>query len=113
MEAMREEMDSMAKNNVWELINLPPWCKCNGNKWFFKIKCHADGSINKFKACLVAKSFAQIKSIDYDEIFPLVVRFTFIRLLLALVTYLDLKLFQMNVKTIFPDGNLEKEIYTN
>ena len=48
--AMRDEMDSMAKNQVWELVDLPPGRKTIGNKWVLKIKRKADGSINKYKA---------------------------------------------------------------
>jgi len=41
------------------------------------------------------------------------VRFASICLLLALIVHLDLELFQMDVKTAFLNGNLEKEIYTD
>lgn len=55
--AMREEMDSMAKNYVWELVDLPPTRKSIGNKWVFKIKRKADGTIDRYKARLVAKGY--------------------------------------------------------
>ena len=110
---MKDEMDSMARNKVWELVNLPPQRKYIGNKWVFKIKCRANGSIDKFKARLVAKDFTQIEGIDYEETFSPVVRFASIRLLLALVAHLDLELFQMDVKTAILNGNLEEEIYMN
>ena len=71
MEAMRDEMDSMMRNKVWELVSLPPRCKSMGNKWAFKIKRRADGSIDKFKARLVAKGFTQIEGVDYEETFLL------------------------------------------
>jgi len=57
------------------------------------------------------KDFTQIEGIDYEETFSHVVRFASIRLLLALVAHLDLELFQMDVKTAFLNGNLEKDIY--
>jgi len=38
MDAMRDELDSMARNEVWELVNLPPRQKVIGNKWIFKVK---------------------------------------------------------------------------
>jgi len=108
---MKDEMDSMVRNKVWELVDLLPQCKSIGNKWIFKIKYRTDGSIDKFKARLVAKGFTQIEGIDYEETFSHVVRFASIRLLLALVSHLDLELFQMDVKNAFLNRNLKEEIY--
>ena len=48
-------MSSMDKNKVWELVDIPPNRKTVGNKWIFKVKRKADGSIDKYKARLVAK----------------------------------------------------------
>jgi len=63
MDAIKDEMDSMARNKVWELVDFPPQCKSIGNKWVFKIKRRADRFIDKFKARLVTKDFTQIKGI--------------------------------------------------
>jgi len=105
MDAMRDEMDSMLRNQVWELADFPPGRKSIGNKWVFKIKRRADGMIDKFKARLVVKGFTQIKGVDYEETFSHVVRIASIRLLLALVAHLDLELIQMDVKTAFLNCN--------
>ena len=104
-------MDSMAKNQVWELVDLPPGCKTIRNKWILKIKRKADESIDKYKAHLVAKGYTLREGIDYEETFSPVVRFVFIRLILAIVAHLDLELFQMDVKTTLLNGELDEEIY--
>ncbi|KAL0404449.1 UNVERIFIED_CONTAM: hypothetical protein Sradi_2085700 [Sesamum radiatum] len=57
--AMKEEMCSMAKNNIWELVDLPARRKTIENKWVLKVKRKADGSIDKFEARLVAKGYTQ------------------------------------------------------
>jgi len=69
MDAMKDEMNSIARNKVWELVDLPPQCKSIGNKWVFKIKRWTDGSTDKFRARLVVKGFIQIQGIDYEETF--------------------------------------------
>uniref|UniRef100_A0A2N9HH17 Integrase catalytic domain-containing protein n=1 Tax=Fagus sylvatica TaxID=28930 RepID=A0A2N9HH17_FAGSY len=74
MTAMQEEMSSMDKNNVWELVDLPPRRKTIGNKWVLKVKRKADGSIDRYKARLVAKSYTQREGIDYEDTFSPVSR---------------------------------------
>ena len=43
-------MNSMKKNQVWELVDLLKGQKAIGNKWVLKIKRKVDGSIDKYKA---------------------------------------------------------------
>ena len=54
-----------------------------GCKWIYKIKTRSDGSIERYKACLIAKGFTQEYEIDYEETFTLVARISSIRTLLA------------------------------
>lgn len=86
-------MDPMIKNQVWELVDLPPGCKPIRNKWFFKIKHKANGSTDKYIARLVAKCYTWRLGVDYDETFTSVMRFASIHPILALVAHLDLELF--------------------
>jgi hypothetical protein len=52
-------------------------------KWIFRTKLNAYSTINKHKARLVVKGYAQIYGVDYSDTFTLVVRMDTIRLLLA------------------------------
>nr|GEV21286.1 hypothetical protein [Tanacetum cinerariifolium] len=74
-------------------------------------KMKVDGTINKFKARLVIQSFRQKERIDYFDTYAPVARITTIRLLLALAAIHNLVIHQMDVKTIFLNGDLEEKVY--
>ena len=54
-EAVRSEIDSILANGTSEIIDRPYGCKPVGWKWVFKKKLRPDGTIEKYKARLVAK----------------------------------------------------------
>ena len=64
-DAMKDEMNSMASNEVWNLVELPDGAKVIGCKWVFKTKKDSLGNIEIYKARLVAKGFTQKEGIDY------------------------------------------------
>ena len=53
-------------------------------KWIYKIKTRFDGSIERYKAHLVAKGFTQEYGIDYEEIFASVACISSVHALLAI-----------------------------
>ena len=75
--AMKEEMNSKASNQVWDLVELPDGVKSIGCKWVFKTKKDSLGNIERHKARLVAKGFNQREGIDYTETFLLYLRKNF------------------------------------
>jgi hypothetical protein len=109
--AMEDEMNSLQKNQTYELVKLPQGKKALKNKWVFKLKKDGNGNIVRYKARLVVKGFQQKQGIDFDEIFSPVVKMMSIRVVLGLVASLDLELEQMDVKTAFLHGDLDEEIY--
>ena len=57
---MDEEMDSLDKNEAWNIVQLPAGRKFVGRKWLFKKKLNAQGKVDKYKAYLVAKGYSQV-----------------------------------------------------
>ncbi|RVX09768.1 Retrovirus-related Pol polyprotein from transposon TNT 1-94 [Vitis vinifera] len=110
--AMKEELDALTKNHTWDLITLPPGQYVVGCKWIYKIKTRSDGSVERYKAHLVAKGFTQEYGIDYEETFALVARISSVRALLAVAAARKWDLFQMDVKNAFLNGDLSEEVYT-
>ena len=67
--AVFEEMNALKKNGTWEVVDLPREKSVVGCKWVFTIKSKVDGSVERYKAKLVAKGFTQTYGIDYQETF--------------------------------------------
>ncbi|KAL0302563.1 UNVERIFIED_CONTAM: Retrovirus-related Pol polyprotein from transposon TNT 1-94 [Sesamum angustifolium] len=109
LSAMTEEMKSLKDNNTWVLVPKPKSCSVVDCKWIFKIK--EEDTSKRFKARLVAKGFTQKEGIDYTEIFSPVVKYTTVRIILALTAHFNWELKQMDVKTAFLHGDLEENIY--
>ncbi|KAE8655983.1 Phosphatidylinositol/phosphatidylcholine transfer protein SFH1 [Hibiscus syriacus] len=82
-----------------------------GNKWVFKIKRNGDDQVERYRARLEVKGYAQKECIDFNEIFCPVVRLITIRVVLAMCATLNIHLELLDVKRAFLHGNLEEEIY--
>ncbi|CAH9113366.1 unnamed protein product [Cuscuta europaea] len=111
VEAMQDDMNSLHENNTFELVKFPKGKRALKNKWVYKVKTEEHNSQPRYKARLVVKGFSQRKGIDFDEIFSPVVKMGSIRVVLGLAASLDLEVEQMDVKTAFLHGDLDKEIY--
>jgi hypothetical protein len=110
-EAMEADLNALVRNDTWDLVNLPKGKEVIGTKWVYKTKYKSDGTIDKYKACLVAKGYAQREGIDYTERFSPVAKMDTIRMFLALVAQYKWTIFQMDVKSSFLNGYVDEEIY--
>ncbi|RDX58241.1 hypothetical protein CR513_62453, partial [Mucuna pruriens] len=69
------------------------------------------GNIERYKGRLITKGFTQKDDIDCKKTFSTISKKDYLRIVLTLVTYYDLELYQMDVKTAFLNGDLEEEVY--
>lgn len=111
LEAMKEELNSLEHNGTWTLCKLPHESKAIGSKWVFKVKTNQDGSIQCFKARLVAQGFSQKFGKDYDLVFAPVVKQTTYRILLSIAAKQNLIVQHLDAKTAFLNGDLQETIY--
>ncbi|GKV48371.1 hypothetical protein SLEP1_g55195 [Rubroshorea leprosula] len=102
---------ALEKTSTWDLVDLPTDKTLVGCKWVYKIKTHYDGSVERYKARLVAKGFTKEYGINYEETFAPIARLTTVCTLLAIAAVRKWKLFQMDVKNAFLNGDLEYEVY--
>ena len=72
------------KNDVWDIVPKPEKNSVVSLKWIYKIKHAANGNIEKYKEIFVARGFSQKEGINYEKIFALVARYTYIRTIMAL-----------------------------
>eukprot|EP00253_Pinus_taeda_P005848 PITA_05848 len=108
---MDEELEQIEKNNTWELVPRPKDKNVIGTKWILKNKLNENGEVIRNKARLVCKGYAQQEGIDFEETFAPVTRLEAIRMFLALSSFQKFKVFQMDVKSSFLNGDLEEEVY--
>ena len=66
-EAMKNEYDSLIKNETWKLVDPLVGTKPIGFKWVYKNKYKLDGSLEKPRARLLVKGYAKNQGIEYEE----------------------------------------------
>ena len=72
--AMTDEFDALQWNGTWQLVPRPRHDNVISGKWIFKNKYHADGSLERRKACWVVRGFSQCPGLDFDQTFSPVVK---------------------------------------
>jgi hypothetical protein len=107
---MQEELNNFKRNKVWSMVPRPNQ-NVVGTKWVFRNKPDEHGAVTRNKARLVAKGYAQVAGLDFDETFALVARLESIHILLAYAAHHSFKLFQMDVKSAFPNRLIKEEVY--
>jgi hypothetical protein len=82
-------MKALHNNNTWELTILPDGKKNSWMQMVFTVKYKVDGTVEQYKARLVAKRYTQTYNIDYQETFSPVAKLNTIQILLSFVANLD------------------------
>ena len=82
-----------------------------GCKWVYKAKLQPNGSLERLKACLVAKGFNQVDGVDFFETFSPVIKQASIRVVLTIAVVKRWELRQLDVKNAFFHGHLSAPVY--
>uniref|UniRef100_A0A1Y1M571 Integrase catalytic domain-containing protein n=1 Tax=Photinus pyralis TaxID=7054 RepID=A0A1Y1M571_PHOPY len=109
--AMDDEYNSLIKNHTWDLVNPPDDQQVIDNRWVFKVKLNTDASVDRYKARLVIRGFAQQYGVDYEETFSPVVKFTSVRAILSFAAMNKMQLRQFDIKTAFLYGDLKEHVF--
>jgi hypothetical protein len=108
---MAKEIAALKRTNTWDRIPRPPSVVPITCKWVYKIKTHSNGSIERFKARLVAHGFQQQYGRDYDETFAPVAHQTTVHSLIAVTSVHRWTISQLDGKNAFLHGELHEEVY--
>jgi histone deacetylase 1/2 len=108
---MRSEIVTLHANNTWSLVSFDPSMNVVGCHWVYKIKRQADGTIDSYKACLVARGFTQQEGINYSKTFNHVVKLTTVWLVLSIVVSNHWQICQFDVHNAFRNDSLQEIVY--
>jgi len=111
LQAMKEEYQALIDNKTWNLVSPEQHMNVIGTKWVFKIKRKPDGTVERYKARLVAQGFKQHENVDYGLIYSPVVKSSTIRIILSLVVNNCYILRQIDVKNAFLQGELKETVF--
>ena len=100
---MTEELLALESNSTWDLVPAPQNASIIESKWIYSIKVRSNGSLDRYKARLVAQGYKQEYDIDYEETFTPVAKMTTVSVLQQYVTSL---FWQMDVENAFLHGDL-------
>ena len=87
-------------------MDLPKGRKVIKNCWVFNIK-----SDSYYRSWLVVKRFSQVKEIDFDKLFSLVIYYEIVCLFLAVAALEDWDIHSVDIKTVYLHSDLDKKIY--
>lgn len=109
--AITNELQALEENNTWTLTPLPPGKRPIGCKWIFKTTLNSDGSVERYKARLVARGYTQIEGLDFHETFAPVAKLVTVRCVLAITASRSWHLYQLDVNNAFLHGDLNEDVY--
>ncbi|GJW19047.1 ribonuclease H-like domain-containing protein [Tanacetum coccineum] len=108
--AMYDEYNALVKNGTWLLAPRPVGVNMVRSMWLFKYKFHADRTLSRYKARLVANGSSQQLGVDFDETFSPVIKSVTIHTVLSLVVSCQWPTHILAVKNAFLNGDLSKTV---
>ena len=109
-DAMKDE-ELWCYKDIWEVVDASEDMNILTSKWVFKKKRDPTGAITRYRARLVVRGFGQQAGVDYGSIFAPVVRYTTIRLLLALSAHYGLYKTHLDTPKAFTQAELDVPLF--
>ena len=113
-EAIAKELAGLIALHTWDLVlqsTMPDGSNLMNCHYVFAVKRKKDGTIEKFKARLVADGNTQKHGVDFDRIFATVIKITTVRLALLLAAALDYNLSSIDIRQAYLQAQLNENLY--
>ncbi|GJX92669.1 ribonuclease H-like domain-containing protein [Tanacetum coccineum] len=109
--AIYDKYNALVRNGTWLLVPRPAGVNMVRSIWLFKHKFHANGTLSRYNARLVANGSSQQLGVDFDKTFSPVVKPATIRTVLSLAMSRQWPIHQLDIKNAFLNGDLSKTVY--
>ena len=110
-EAQNDEIRSLLELQVYDEVEEESWMSVVTSKWVYSVKRNPEGTIDRFKARLVARGFSQRYGFDYWDTYSPTVLACSIRTFLTVCKAQNMEVHQVDVKTAFLHGEIDGDIY--
>ena len=113
-EAMAKELGGLVALHTWDLVlasNMPPGSNLMNCHYVYTVKRKSDGSIEKWKARLVADGNTQKYGVDFDRVFSTVVKTSTIRLVLIIAAARDYNLSSIDIRQAYLQALLQEDLF--
>ncbi|CAN1334228.1 Retrovirus-related Pol polyprotein from transposon RE2 [Linum perenne] len=108
---LTSEYQALAKNGTRTLVPRQDYQNIISCRWVFWVKRKPDGTIERYKSCLMARGFHQRPCIDYHDTFSPVVKLVTIQTVFTLALSQNWPIYQYDVINAFLEGPLQEEVY--
>lgn len=109
--AIYSEIKCLVQKDTWEIVDRPVNENVIGCRTILRNKYNSDGTIQRRKARVVAKGFAQRPGIDFMDTFAPVARIESFRLLIALAAKYNLHISQLDITTAYLNGDIDTLLF--
>ena len=110
-DAIYEEIRSLMSNETFDLVDRPTNEKVIKCRTVLRNKYGPDEQLERRKARVVAKGFAQQPSLHFFETFAPVARLSSLRLLIALSVKFNLRINQLDIETAYLNADMDTLVY--
>ena len=105
------EYDALLRNNTWDLVPSHPKQTIVHSKWIFRTKVKANGTLDRYKARIVAKGFQQTLGVDFLDTFSPVIKASIISIILTIAVTRKWEIHHIDVNNTFLNGDLQEIVF--